>query len=85
MIAHENLGQLALRSGADPRVARAYFERVVELAPGRVPARLALAKLLLRAGDRQAALAQLAAASRLAPNDPAVRQAQQGLAGERVR
>lgn len=83
-IAHENLGQLALRGRPDLRAAQAHFARAVELSPGRVSARLALARLLLRAGEREAALAQLEAAGRLAPDDPAVREARRALPAGRV-
>jgi tetratricopeptide (TPR) repeat protein len=84
-IGHENLGHLELRERADVGAARERFERAIELAPERLSARLALAPLLLAAGEREAAIRQLETARALDPSNEAVLQALRKLSGDGAR
>jgi predicted Zn-dependent protease len=65
--------------------ARERFERAIELAPERLSARLALAPLLLAAGEREAAIRQLETARALDPSNEAVLQALRKLSGDGAR
>jgi tetratricopeptide (TPR) repeat protein len=65
------------RQVREPQKAIALLTRAVQLAPEEVSLRLLIARALLGVGDSAAALRHLQAASRLAPDDPAVHAALQ--------
>lgn len=69
-LAHLDLADLYASALRDPRAAEQEYRRALALRPGHTPARLGLALALLSSGKPQAALAELQAVAKAAPNDP---------------